>query len=180
MAQRECGTCTLCCKVMSVPEIGKAENTWCSHCLPSGGCKIYQSRPGECRTFNCGWLMDPSLAEDWYPKKSKIVLTMQSGHIFARVDPATPAAWRKSPYFEQLNRMMQKNLPRGVLVYLVIGDHFTLLLPDRQEELGVLRPNDDVQVKTIRHPQGAEYKVTVVRDRTMPLPQGGQTSPDPR
>lgn len=163
MAKRECGSCTLCCKVMSVPEIGKAENAWCVHCLPSGGCKIYQDRPGECRTFNCGWLMDESLGEDWYPRKSKIVLTMQAGHIIARVDPATPAAWRKSPYFEDLNRIMRKNLPKGMLVYVAIADHLTLLLPDRQAELGVLRPNDDVRVETIPHPHGPEYKVTVVR-----------------
>jgi hypothetical protein len=107
--------------------------------------------------------VDQSLGEEWYPRKSKIVLTMQSGHIIAWVDPATPAAWRKSPYFEHLNRMMQTNLPKGVLVYVVIADHFTLLLPGRQAELGVLCPNDDVRVETIRHPQGLEYKVTVVK-----------------
>src|SRR5471032_2675247 len=99
MAMRQCGTCTLCCKVMGIAALSKPLGEWCPNCLPGKGCGIYPDHPQECRSFNCLWLTDESLSEEWYPKKSKIVLTHEGDRIVARVDPGTPDAWRKQPYF---------------------------------------------------------------------------------
>ena len=52
---RECGSCTACCTVMGVPEIGKGTYEACRH-LCEAGCGIYADRPGSCRTFSCQWL----------------------------------------------------------------------------------------------------------------------------
>ena len=35
---RECGSCSLCCKVYNVPEIEKPAGKWCRHCTPGKGC----------------------------------------------------------------------------------------------------------------------------------------------
>ena len=48
---RECGACTLCCKVFDVPVLEKPAGQWCKHCLPGRGCGIHgpldqQSRLG--------------------------------------------------------------------------------------------------------------------------------------
>src|SRR5258708_27094970 len=42
---RECGSCTLCCKVYNIPEIGKAAGKWCKHCTPGKGC--YPREPSQ-------------------------------------------------------------------------------------------------------------------------------------
>lgn len=55
---RECGGCTMCCKVMHVPELEKPAGTWCPHCDIGEGCGIYDERPKPCRDFECLWLQD--------------------------------------------------------------------------------------------------------------------------
>ena len=44
--ERTCGDCTLCCKVMAIEELAKPVGTWCPHCKPGRGCRIYPDRPG--------------------------------------------------------------------------------------------------------------------------------------
>lgn len=69
---RECGSCTACCTVVGVPELGKGTYEACAH-LCEAGCGIYEGRPGSCRTFACQWLrgvlevdgsVDPALRPD--------------------------------------------------------------------------------------------------------------------
>ncbi|MGY3588755.1 hypothetical protein ACVIGB_002288 [Bradyrhizobium sp. USDA 4341] len=43
---RQCGSCTLCCKVLEVTDLGKLVNTVCNHIRAGGGCDIYNERPG--------------------------------------------------------------------------------------------------------------------------------------
>ena len=37
---RQCGTCTLCCKLLGIKEINKPDWTWRTHCKPGRGCEI--------------------------------------------------------------------------------------------------------------------------------------------
>lgn len=52
---RDCGECKLCCKLFGVGTIAKAPMQWCSHCNIYGkyGCKVYDTRPDECKAFLC-------------------------------------------------------------------------------------------------------------------------------
>ena len=34
MSQRDCGTCTLCCKVFDVPPVNGNHSVWCQHGVP--------------------------------------------------------------------------------------------------------------------------------------------------
>ena len=72
-----CGGCTLCCKVMSVPAIDKAAGVWCPHCKTGAGCGIYDTRPGACADFMCGFLTTPSLGEEWRPATSRLIIDTQ-------------------------------------------------------------------------------------------------------
>lgn len=54
-AERECGTCSLCCKLLPVVTLRKGANTRCEHQRRTG-CKIYDQRPNECRLWLCAWL----------------------------------------------------------------------------------------------------------------------------
>ena len=163
MTARECGTCTMCCKVMGIKEIEKPSGQWCPHCLPGRGCAIYQDRPGECRSFMCDWLQAEALGPEWKPEKSKIVLVSRYHRMVAYVDPATPTAWKKSPYLERLMALMRVGLPDNRLVYVSVAERYTLLLPDRFEELGPLANDDEVLLKMVRTATGMEYQVDVKR-----------------
>ena len=50
---RGCGTCTVCCTILSVPETTQAHETCEKLC--EGRCSIYQDRPKKCRDYICAW-----------------------------------------------------------------------------------------------------------------------------
>lgn len=56
---RECGSCTLCCKLVPVPELAKVQNERCRYQRHGKGCTIYARRPMSCRAWHCGWLQGP-------------------------------------------------------------------------------------------------------------------------
>lgn len=55
--KRNCGKCTACCKTHGVHETMKMPGVWCQHCTIGKGCQIYDTRPDECKSFQCAWLM---------------------------------------------------------------------------------------------------------------------------
>lgn len=72
--ERECGGCTVCCKMPPISEPGfeKAFGEWCRYCRPEGGCSIHSRRPRLCRRYECSWLMGAGADED-RPDKSGIL-----------------------------------------------------------------------------------------------------------
>ena len=56
---RECGDCTLCCKLMAIEDTPSGLDTpmgeTCKH-VCERGCAIYKTRPEPCRTWVCLWL----------------------------------------------------------------------------------------------------------------------------
>jgi hypothetical protein len=160
---RECGTCTLCCKIMGIGALSKPAGHWCPHCRPGKGCAIYDHRPSECQSFNCDWLVQERLGPEWKPEKCKIVMTSRDNRVVAYVDPSSPMAWRKPPFYETLIALMKHGLPQGKLVHVAVAGRYLLLLPGREEDLGHLSPQDEVRLETIRTPRGLDYRVEVVR-----------------
>ena len=64
-AVRACGPCSLCCKALSVGAIPKGRGVWCQHASrEGGGCRIYDERPGACRSYACAWLQGHPAFED--------------------------------------------------------------------------------------------------------------------
>lgn len=80
-AARACGDCSLCCKLMSVRSIAKPANKWCPDCDPkskTGGCRVYQDRPFECREFLCGWRLGV-VPEHLKPNKVHAIFAQPEG-----------------------------------------------------------------------------------------------------
>jgi hypothetical protein len=75
---RACGDCTACCTVMAIdqPDIQKEAGVPCRHCR--NGCAIYDTRPGLCRDFHCGWRQLPILDENWRPDRSGVFVEIES------------------------------------------------------------------------------------------------------
>jgi hypothetical protein len=145
---RACGSCTLCCKVLSITEIEKPQGVWCQHCSVGKGCNIYADRPGECRNFYCGYLTWPMVDDYWYPNKCKMVIVSELGgtRIAVHVDPGRPGAWREEPYYSELKQMAYAAAQDMHQVVVCIGNHAIVVLPDRDVDLG--RVADDERIVT--------------------------------
>jgi hypothetical protein len=159
VAGRACGSCTLCCKVPSIADLAKPAGVWCTHCRPGRGCGIYALRPMVCRGAYCEWMMSKGLGTEWKPDRSKIVLFKTEGgrRLTAHVDPGFPSAWRRSPFYENLKiwaKEAAQKTPDMHLVDVMIGDHEIVILPDRDVELGVLAPDEMVQLDKRMTPAG--------------------------
>ena len=126
---RSCGDCTLFCKLMGVPSLKKPVDTWCVHCETTGGCAIYDARPGVCRDFYCGYLTDRTLGEVWKPSESKFVMVPSYKHncVMVHVDPQRPDAWRREPYFSALKNLARKAAPHRGQVLIRVGGKTILL-----------------------------------------------------
>jgi hypothetical protein len=135
---RECGDCSLCCKVMAIDELAKPPGSWCRHCKPGQGCLIHEQRPAECRSFNCLWLMDHRFGPHWRPNKSKLVLTASDDGIEIRCDPGFPDAWRKQPLRGDIQKLAQSGDIHDVTVLVIVGDSMILVTPEQEFHLGVV------------------------------------------
>ena len=49
------------------------------------------------------------------------------------------------------------------MVFVAVSNRYTLLLQDREEEIGVLAPRDEVVLKGYHTPTGVGYKVERLR-----------------
>jgi hypothetical protein len=127
---RECGTCSLCCKLIYVAELNKAIDTWCPHCRPGHDrCTIYPDRPTSCRAFICGWLSGKlKIGDEWYPARSKMVISRAGDSFLIVVDPAYPNAWRREPYYGQLLALAKRS---GVKIR--VGQRFIRMNADGSE-----------------------------------------------
>lgn len=158
---KECGTCTLCCKLFPVPELDKSAGKWCRHIVQGRGCGIHATRPPVCRGFHCQWLYNPDLGPEWKPEKSKFVLSIYSGSntLAVTADPGFPEQWASEPYISQLRRWSRAALEQGDCVVVFQGDKATAILPDRNVALGILGAGDAI----VSFRQGANYHVEVRR-----------------
>jgi hypothetical protein len=128
---RQCGTCTLCCKVLEVTALNKPVNTVCKHIQAGGGCEIYHQRPRECRTFSCAWLQG-LLDDDWFPEATGIVPHFSFDALNVQVDLDHPDRWREEPYFSKLSELSLNGLrvggKRSYATLISVGSERFLLL----------------------------------------------------
>lgn len=97
--ERTCGACTLCCKLMGVPELKKPSAKWCSDCAQGEGCTVYETRPPSCRNFKCFWLLDENFPEEMRPDLIHALMAFNDGpdSCVVHVDPSFPRAMSSKP-----------------------------------------------------------------------------------
>lgn len=116
---RTCGSCTLCCKLLSVDELGKPVGQWCERCDPKVGCGIYPDRPQSCRDFTCLWLQG-GVPEHWRPDKLRAVLWPEPGEgsvIMISEDPKGPESHKREPLAGWMDTLQEK----GVVFVVIRG-----------------------------------------------------------
>ena len=161
---RECGACALCCKVLDVPQLDAPAGQWCRFNVPGKGCGTYPTRPLICRGFYCEWMVAKGLGDEWKPDRCKFVLVKSAAtrSMRAHVDPGNPTAWKKSPYYENFKIWAAEGLrqsPEMHIVYAMIGLRVVVILPDRDEDIGVVSLNERIWLDRVNGPGGLEIKV---------------------
>ena len=145
---RECGTCTMCCKLLGIDDIGKPQNVWCEHCKPGKGCGIYETRSSDCRTFFCGWMADRSFDDSWRPDRAKFIMTEEpgTGRMFIECDAKFPGAWRREPFYARI--MLFLNAPGMERQQIVVttGRKITLLVRGGEFDLGEVNKGDKIDI----------------------------------
>lgn len=159
----------MCCKVYRIPELDKPEGRWCKNCDVGVGCRTYDARPGQCRDFACIWLQDPTMAEDWKPSISKLVLSIfpGTGFIYVQVDPGNPFAWRREPYFSRLKIMAEQLLKERRHLLVFVNREATLIMPTGAVPIGPMSPEDGFLVRQTFTAAGLDY----VAERIARVPQ---------
>jgi Fe-S-cluster containining protein len=106
----------------------KPAGEWCPHCRPGkGGCSRYNERPAICSNYLCLWRTDERFGPEWYPTRSRMVLTSIADErgepvLFVACDPGYPARWREEPYHSTL-----REIARHQRVYIGVRGKYVLL-----------------------------------------------------
>src|SRR5438094_347096 len=116
---RSCDHCTLCCKVIGVPELAKPQGHDCVHCAVGRGCTIYERRPQVCADFFCSYVLSPALGEEWKPMTSHLVLgyMTEADIIVIYTDPDHPDIWRTEPYYARIRKWAASTDKGYVLIW---------------------------------------------------------------
>lgn len=151
---RSCGSCSMCCKLMSIPVFNKADGQWCSHAKPgtgSGtGCSIHSERPVFCRGFYCHWMLTPGLGPQWKPDVARFLISTRNNgtRITAHVDKGSSQAWRREPYYSTFKNWAVKAAAQRPMhmVDVMVGNRLTVILPDRDVEVGALADDETIHL----------------------------------
>jgi hypothetical protein len=146
---------------MEVEEFAKPKGRWCTHAVRGSGCSAYDRRPSPCRAFFCAYLARADVPETWRPEHCHIVLVQEDGgrRLIAHVDPDFPDAWRQAPHYDDLKRWAQA----GLQVAVYVDKRVIVLLPDRETDLGVVRPDEQIIVQHQATPFGRRFKALKLR-----------------
>ncbi len=158
---RSCADCTLCCKVLGIPELAKPRGVVCGQCDWNKGCKIYAGRPGSCRDFDCSYLLSPALGEEWKPTTAHLVLGYMAREdiILIFTDPDHVGAWRREPYLARIKKWAGMTDKGYVLIWE--AKRALALVGAQEFDLGELRDDqaiirDDHRDGTVRVYAGAK------------------------
>ncbi len=164
VAGRECGTCTMCCKLFEIRALAKPAGTWCSHCKTGTGCGVYETRPQECRDFFCHYRIDRDVPEHWKPSRSHMVLLSDAAgvRIVVHVDPKRPLAWREGQYYRDLKSWAANRLTAGKQVHVRIGARTIVVLPDQDVDLGEVGDDRAILTTSSWTPAGPKLAFEVV------------------
>jgi hypothetical protein len=127
---RACGGCTACCTALGVPAIDKPPRTPCPHTC--GGCAIYPTRPTDCQTYKCLWLMGAFPQDEARPDKLGIVFDTATNHVvgtFVIAREMVPGA-----VDGELAQLILNGISQQCVVYIQLTNGRRRILTTSQEQ----------------------------------------------
>lgn len=125
--KRECGDCTLCCKLLPVVSLDKKANEKCQFQKFHKGCSVYRTRkmPMECGMWSCKWILGQDTDDMPRPDRCHYVIDHMLDTIVIQdhdsgtsvplevvviwCDPKYPKAYREPHLFKYLERRAKEN-----------------------------------------------------------------------
>jgi hypothetical protein len=86
--KRECGTCSLCCKLMPVPQLNKPRDQRCQYQKHAKGCTVHgtAAQPPACKLWYCRWLVNDDAADLRRPDHAHYVIDAMPDEITVEPD----------------------------------------------------------------------------------------------
>jgi hypothetical protein len=111
------------------------------------------------------WLDDHRLGDEWKPTRCKFVIApdwiLNKVEIYS--DPGAAFAWRRGPYLSTIRQIASAGLRRSGMVFAIDNGRSTIILPDRDVDLGILVEDDRVLLSEVRTPTGLRYEPSIVK-----------------
>jgi len=83
---RQCGSCSLCCRLMPLPDLGKPANVQCKYARhkQTGCCTVHRkpAQPTACQEWTCRWLIDMEMQTS-RPDRARYVVDVLPDFIVA-------------------------------------------------------------------------------------------------
>lgn len=160
-----------------IEELAKPRGSWCPHCKIGAGCGIYAKRPTECRDFQCAYLVEPELDDQWKPNVSRLVVTsVGPNSCYVYVDSQRPDAWRREPYYSSIKRWTKQALEAGGQFAVFVGTRVWMALPQGDVDLGIYGPDDMIVVDKALTTRGVTYSARMVNKSD---PRAGESPVSP-
>jgi hypothetical protein len=109
-------------------------------------------------------MTDGAMPAEWRPDQARFVLSIYptNGFVYGQVDPGSPSAWRKAPYFDALRAMAKTLLEQRRYVIMFVGDQATLVMPDEVLPLGTMKAEDNFRIEPAFGPKGPTWRATKI------------------
>jgi hypothetical protein len=159
---KQCGDCSLCCKVLRIAELNKPKDVWCPNFSRGCGCSIYADRPPSCHDFSCLWLTDAAMGPEWKPSVCKMVLDSKSNALVVHVDPSANQPWRAEPYFSVLKQLAVQGQKARAIVLVIERKRNIAILPDREVDLGLVGADARIGIELVNTPTGPQWQPRVM------------------
>jgi hypothetical protein len=132
--KRRCGTCTACCKELGVPTLHKPSGTACEKLDATTRCSIYETRPPECRSFECLWLQGIFDGAD-RPDRLGVIASPTISEDFATYKHGQALVLREAfpGGFDKAARLIQS-----------CAEHMVVILVNADRTRRLLGPSDQV------------------------------------
>jgi hypothetical protein len=111
----KCDGCTVCCDLLPVKWLDKPPNTACKYC--DNGCTIQDTKPSECKDYNCMYAQVDGVPVELRPDKSGMVFEKHSDNEILAIQDAR---FQKSKI--AINQI-QEFRRQGFLVIIVTSDY---------------------------------------------------------
>lgn len=144
-ALKSCGDFGMCCKLLAIAPLDKAVGDWCVNFKRGVGCGVYADRPPSSVGFMCLWLDSEKLDGFWPPDRAGFLMHIEKDgkRLNVIVDPASPMAWKREPYYAPIKAMSRRVLD-GFELVVCIDARRIVIFPHEDVDLGQVNPDHQI------------------------------------
>jgi hypothetical protein len=112
----------------------------------------------------------PELDQTWHPLVSKMVVDQEAegNRISIHVHPDYPLKWREEPYYSQIKKWSVFAVDHQAQVVIYVKDRVTVVLPNKEIDLGEVEPEDHIMVGELDVPVGRDWNAYIRKAKDIP------------